>query len=101
MANPSTTDSDILPDLDDVVARGNAMVERVADEVAIIDLSTHRVSTLNKLGARIWDALDEPKSIRRCAEQLALDVNVPLAQLQHDTQSFVAVLLKRGLLVRQ
>ncbi len=83
---------------DDLIARGNALVERVGDEVVIVDLSTHRVSTLNAMGARIWELLETPTTVRSCVAALSAGVTIAPAQLEHDTQSFVETLLARGLL---
>lgn len=78
------------------------MIERVGNDVAIINLTTHQMSTLNQLGARIWDLLDGPRSIGECADAIAAGfVDVPIEKVRADTQSFVWALLKRGLLVRE
>jgi hypothetical protein len=94
-----TTQSDNVHPLDFRIARGNALVEQVGDEVAIIDLATHRVSTLNVTGARIWEALAEPNTIEHCVAAIVERTSAPREVIERDTQLFVTRLLDRGLLV--
>jgi Coenzyme PQQ synthesis protein D (PqqD) len=103
MADGTTTQSDRgTVALDERVGRGNAMVERVGDEVVIIDLATHRVSTLNNMGARIWDTLEQPTTVRACAAavfECAGGSGVTLEKIEIDSQTFISALVERGLLV--
>ncbi len=92
---------EIFPSLDLRITRGNALVERIGDEVAIVDLSTHRVATLNAFAAMVWDCLVEPNTVGHCVETIQRSVgpHVPVDQIALDTRSFVASMLARGLLV--
>jgi Coenzyme PQQ synthesis protein D (PqqD) len=100
MLTQSTTPSVRAVELDDTIARGPAMVEHVGSEIALIDLTTHRVSTLNATGAMIWDQLSEPCTVRVCAEAVAAATATPFDRVAQDTQEFVTALLRRGLLIR-
>lgn len=97
-----TTPSDVPLTIDDRVKRGNALVERIGSEVAIVDLATHRVSTLNPVGAMIWDSLIEPNTVRHCAQVVEGNMggHVSSERIADDTLSFIVSLVARGLLVR-
>ena len=83
------------------VARGNALVERVGDEFVIIDLASHKVSSLNPAGAVLWDALSVPTTVGQCASSLQAAFDLNEEQAQHDSIHFLGDLLTRGLLVLQ
>lgn len=100
MIPQTTTESVQTLGLDDIIARGAAMVEQVGTEVALIDLRTHRVSTLNETGAVIWSQLEEPNTVRACAEAVATATATSFDHVAEDTCSFVTALLQRGLVIR-
>ena len=78
------------------LARGNALVERVGDEFVIIDLGTHKVSSLNPAGAILWNAL--PATVGECAQSLQVAFGIDEDQAQRDSLQFFGDLLARGLL---
>ena len=82
-----------------LLSRGNAIVEHIGDEAAIIDLSTHRVSSLNPAGAALWDHLSEPRTIAQCADLLATTFAIDRDRALSDVRAFASNLLARGLLV--
>jgi hypothetical protein len=76
-------------------------VKASLNEEGLVLLDTRRglIYTSNRTGARIWEGVTEGRSPDSIAEKLSMEHGVPRAQVEQHTQSFLADLKRRGILV--
>lgn len=77
----------------DVIAAG------VASETILLDPSDWTYVHFNETAARIWEALDEPRTIANVIETLMRDYAVDRSTCEAEVGSFVAEMSRRGLIV--
>ena len=81
------------------INRANALVERIGDEILVIDPTSHRFQTMNPTGALLWDALGDTTTIGDLAYLLVTTFGIDLQQGIRDTTAFVDDLHRRGYVV--
>lgn len=59
----------------------------------LMDAKGKRFFGVDETGARVWDLLQAPKSIRELVAVLLTEYHAPLAQVQEDCTRFVGCLL--------
>jgi coenzyme PQQ synthesis protein D (PqqD) len=71
------------------------------DGLVLLDIDGGFVLTSNQVGARIWQLVDERRTLPDIARQVSADYGVPLDRAQQDVENFVAALLARGLVTEE
>ena len=75
------------------------MSRLVGDETVLLDLSSGIYFGLDGVGKRIWESLNEGKSLGDAVAVIVTEYEVDDAQAQSDVVEFVSDLVERGLLV--
>ena len=73
------------------------LAERLGDEIAILDPASGLYFGLNEVGARIWELLQEPKSLGEVARTLTDEYEVNLERCQADVLALASRLLQAKL----
>jgi hypothetical protein len=68
-----------------------------ADGLILLDVDGGLVLSSNLVGARIWQLIEQQRTPREIAQQLAGDYAVPVERARQDVDAFVADLTSRGL----
>jgi Coenzyme PQQ synthesis protein D (PqqD) len=61
----------------------------VAGEVVILNLKTGTYHSLNPVGARIWQLIQEPKTVREIINTLCIEYDVELNVCERDLQELL------------
>lgn len=64
----------------------------VAGEAVILNLKTGTYHSLNPVGARIWQLIQEPKTVREILDTLCTEYDVELNVCQQDLQELLTKL---------
>lgn len=64
----------------------------VSGEIVILNLKTGTYHSLNPVGARIWQLIQEPKTVREILNTLCLEYDVDLKVCEHDLQELLTKL---------
>lgn len=73
----------------------------MAGEAAILDLKSGQYYGLNPIGARIWNIIQEPKSVREVLGVLLNEYDVDAARCENDLLALVEELCSKGLATLQ
>jgi hypothetical protein len=73
--------------------------QRVKDETVLFDMVTGNYYSLNEIGSRAWELLDENRSLREIADLLALEYDAPVETIAMDLEPLFEELTSAGLLV--
>jgi hypothetical protein len=76
-------------------------VRRFHEELVLLDLARGEYFTLDEVGARVWEGLDQGKSVAEVVAALVLDYDTDVLRLEHDVVALVDELLGRHLLVER
>lgn len=71
--------------------------EAVGDVVVVLDPDADAYVRLNRTGARLWQALEEPQTVGALAEGLERAYGLDADRALADTTRYVADLVARGL----
>ena len=71
----------------------------VDDELVVLELSTSTYLTLNGAAKHLWETLADGATIEQLVESLVERYQIPAEQARSDTESFLAALADRALLV--
>jgi hypothetical protein len=71
---------------------------QINDEVAILDLERSLYFGLEGAGVRIWDALEQPRSLAELCDVVVSEFDVGLADCQADVAQLLANLEQEGLI---
>ena len=77
----------------------DALFQPVADESVLLDLKSERYFSLDQVGTRIWQLLDEHKTIDGVVAQMLQEFDVQEEVLRADVEALVAKLVAAGLIV--
>lgn len=77
--------------------RPAALAERLGEEIAILDPESGLYFGLNNVGARVWELLQEPKSLRDVTGEILKEYEVDPAKCQTDVLALASRLLNAGL----
>jgi hypothetical protein len=80
-----------------VVASASQTSTRVEGEVVILDLSGGAYYGLNAVGARIWELMREPKTLRDIRDRIVDEFDVDPQRCERDLVALVGELLDRRL----
>lgn len=74
----------------------HVLAEAVGDVVVVLDPDSDAYVRLNRTGARLWLALQEPRTVGALADDLAQAYDLDADRALADTASYVADLVARG-----
>jgi hypothetical protein len=63
--------------------------QKLENATVIVHLGTGRIHHTNATGSRIWELIDEGRSLAEVVETLAAEFAVPPEQLRRDVEEFV------------
>ncbi len=67
-----------------VSASSDSIFRKLADEAIILNMKTNAYCGLNEVGARIWELLEEPKSIKVIQDTLLEEYEVEIDQCRNE-----------------
>lgn len=70
----------------------------VRGEAVILDLKEGQYYGLNDVGARIWDLIQEPKTVQQVQELLLAEYDVALEDCRRELLALLEELANRGLI---
>jgi hypothetical protein len=71
---------------------------KLSDEVAILNLDSALYFGLDRVGARVWAALEMPRSIAGLRDEIVGQFDVGPEQLREDLDKFLSHLHEQGLI---
>ena len=80
-----------------VIAQG-VLSQEISGETVLLDLNSEGYFGLDRTGTRIWQLLQEPKSLEEMHETLASEFNVDPEVLRADLQAHLNELEAAGLI---
>jgi hypothetical protein len=81
-----------------VVASQQLVSSDLAGEQVILDLSSGMYYGLNPVGTRIWQLIQEPKTVKEVEETLLSEYEVDAEQCQQDLMAILQQLKDQGLI---
>jgi hypothetical protein len=81
-----------------VVASQQLVSSDLAGEQVILDLSSGMYYGLNPVGTRIWQLIQEPKTVKEVEETLLSEYEVEVEQCQQDLMAILQQLKEQGLI---
>ena len=83
-----------------VIGRGSDHVEtKVGDQTMMMSVSQGKYFALEETAQRIWELIEEPRSVGQIVEALVAEYDVPEQQCAAEVEGFLADLLGNGLAV--
>jgi hypothetical protein len=80
-----------------VVAADHSISSHLDSEAVILDLDQGIYFGLNEVGARVWELIQEPRSLAEIRDVLREEYEVEAEECERDLQRIVAELAARGL----
>lgn len=77
----------------------DVIAQRVQDETVLFDMRTGNYYSLNELGSRTWELLEESRSLHEIAAHLAEQYDAPVQTIEEDLRSLLDELVQCGLLM--
>ncbi len=71
---------------------------KLSDEVVILSFQDGTYYGLNAVGARIWELIDEPRTVKELVDSLLEGFDVERAQCESDVQAFLGEMHGRNLI---
>jgi hypothetical protein len=78
----------------------SVVVERVADEAVLVDLTSEKVITLNPVGVEVWSSIAEGASLDDAVDRLGHRYGIERTVIAGDVDRFIASLLSLGVIAR-
>lgn len=72
------------------------VVETLGDDVVMLEPDRDRYLRLNRTGALLWSALDEPATVSELVQRLAEAEGISHERAKEDTLAFVTDLIEHG-----
>ena len=83
-----------------IIGRGSDHVEtRVGEQTMMMSVAQGKYFALEETAQRIWELIEQPRSVAQIVEALVDEYDVPEAQCQAEVEVFLADLLGNGLAV--
>ncbi|HWK65879.1 MAG TPA: PqqD family protein [Rhizobiaceae bacterium] len=79
-------------------ANGDVVFCELGGELALLDLHSNTYYGLNKVGARIWDLLQEPRSVSQLCEAVTEHYDVDPLRCRADVEALVRQLANAKLI---
>jgi hypothetical protein len=80
-----------------VVAVKDQIFSEVAGEVVILHLQQGVYYGLNNVGARIWQLIQQPRTVDEVCDLIAQEFDAPKTQIERDVAALFDDLLSRGM----
>ena len=77
---------------------GSAISCKISDEIAVLDLTQSVYYGLKGVGAHIWDALEQPRSVAELCSAIEAEVDVASEDCKKDVLQFLASVREAGLI---
>jgi hypothetical protein len=68
----------------------------VADELVMMSADTGNYVTVSRVGARVWQLIEQPKSLEAICARLLAEYDVEPAACRADVESFLRQLAEQG-----
>lgn len=91
MDQPSISDSTT------VVAARDLLATELGEDVVILNLGDGIYYSLDEVGARIWQMLASPVTLRTICDTIEAEYDVARAECEQDVRALVGTLASRGL----
>jgi len=78
----------------------DVVAKRVGDAVALVQLRTNRIYTLNRTGARVWELVADGCGRDEIEQRLLEEFDVAEVQLHDEIEEAIATLLENELILR-
>lgn len=95
MTDDTIAASDRFSVSDDVV------LERIEDELVLLDLQRDTYFSVNAVGAVVWETLSEGGSVGEAVDAVLAEYDVDRARAGGDVETFVGMALEKGLIARE
>lgn len=76
----------------------DAIAQEVNGETVILDLKSEQYFSLDLVGTRVWQLLQETTSLRQVFDQLITEYEVAPEQLEEDLAALIDSLVQEGLI---
>jgi len=76
----------------------DAIAQEVNGETVILDLKSEQYFSLDTVGTRVWQLLQETTSLRQVFDQLITEYEVGPEQLEEDLVALIDSLVQEGLI---
>ncbi|MFT7221795.1 MAG: hypothetical protein ACI8Z1_003418 [Candidatus Azotimanducaceae bacterium] len=76
----------------------DAIAQEVNGETVILDLKSEQYFSLDTVGTRVWQLLQETTSLRQIFDQLVTEYEVEPEQLEEDLGALIDSLVQEGLI---
>lgn len=77
--------------------QGKSVFSKTGDEVVILGVEAGRYYSLNPVGARFWELLQQPVAIRDAVAVITSEFDAPPAAVEQDLIELVGQLVEAGL----
>ncbi len=85
--------------LDSIIVRSPDQVSTdLGDETVILGLAREEYYSLKEVGARIWEMIQEPKTVRDILSVILRDYDVEPERGEHDLLALLQEMAKEGLI---
>lgn len=77
---------------------GHVLCQDDGDEAVLLDLAGERYFGLNRVGARIWQLMEQPTPLRALHAELCVEFDAPAERIERDLLALMARLQDAGLI---
>lgn len=82
-----------------IIKRTNDQVSKKLNEVTIVmSIEEGKYFNLNRVASRIWEIIEQPKTIRQVVEQLLLEFEIAHDDCEREVKELIADLADLGLI---
>lgn len=79
--------------------RGSILTAQMGEELGMMDVEAGRYYLLDDIGARIWELLEFPTTMKDLVTTLMAQYEVPEEQCRKDLEAFIGAMVEKGLVV--
>jgi len=79
-----------------VFRQSHWIAAKVEDQLVMMNIEKDSYIGLSDTGARIWDLIEEPKTIEEIAERLQAEYDVSASVCREEVKAFLDELLRHG-----
>jgi hypothetical protein len=80
-----------------VAPSAEVLVQTVDQDAVLLDMRSEQYFSLNSVGRRVWELLQETGDVAAIRDRLSAEYDVPMADLERDLDALLARLLEAGL----
>ncbi len=75
----------------------HAIAQEVGGELIVLDMTTERYLSIDRVGRKIWGLLDEGRTIPAVVDELTAHYGIDRARIHDDVSTFITQLEQLGL----